>query len=313
MKKSQISVCMATYNGEKYIIEQLDSIWKQTRQPDEVIICDDCSKDNTVKLIHQFISEHGLTDKWCVYCNEQNKGYPGNFYYAMSLCQGDIVFLADQDDIWEAQKIEKMSLALEADEDMLLLASAWSIIDKNGKIVTKTKNSKSDLEYTNVSVQQIFYKYEWPGMAMCYRNEFVKEVLRDVQHTKLAHDVALALSAAEMNGFKRMDECLQYHRNHDSNAAMEEHRVLKLLNKGRKVLEIKRYIVMLQEVLHCKELLQEESRAFVLRKLGIMQERLQNLEKGKMLRIIKQYLKNRDVIRASTVVCDCLICWQRYD
>ena len=74
-----ISVCMCTYNGEKYILPQLESIHAQTVAPDEVIICDDNSTDQTVSIIRDFIKEHGLEDTWSLHCNEENKGYPGNF------------------------------------------------------------------------------------------------------------------------------------------------------------------------------------------------------------------------------------------
>lgn len=75
-----ISVCMCTYNGENFIKEQLESIFNQMRQPDEVIICDDDSADSTVKIISEFIREKELQSKWKLYVNETNKGYPGNFF-----------------------------------------------------------------------------------------------------------------------------------------------------------------------------------------------------------------------------------------
>lgn len=100
-----VSVCMGIYNGEKYIEEQLDSILRQTRRAEEVILCDDCSTDRTVEIVRLFIEKHGLGESWRLCCNKENRGYPGNFYYAMSLCAGDVVFLADQDDIWAETKL----------------------------------------------------------------------------------------------------------------------------------------------------------------------------------------------------------------
>ena len=88
-----ISLVMATYNGEKYLYEQLDSIRCQTMPPDEVIICDDCSKDSTVNMIQKYIDKYQLKH-WNVYENEKNKGYSKNFSDALKLAKGDIIFLS---------------------------------------------------------------------------------------------------------------------------------------------------------------------------------------------------------------------------
>ena len=101
-----ISVAMATFNGEPYIQEQLDSIYNQTRKVDEIIIVDDCSTDSTVRVIEQYILSHKDIDIK-LYKNEENLGYKKNFKKAISLCHGDYVFLSDQDDIWMTDKIEK--------------------------------------------------------------------------------------------------------------------------------------------------------------------------------------------------------------
>jgi glycosyltransferase involved in cell wall biosynthesis len=98
-----ISIAMATYNGEKYINEQIDSILKQTYQDFELIICDDCSTDNTVEVI----IEVGRNDKRVrFYKNGERLGYIKNFEKAMHLCRGDYIALSDQDDIWEKSHLE---------------------------------------------------------------------------------------------------------------------------------------------------------------------------------------------------------------
>lgn len=79
-----ISVVMATYNGGKYIERQLTTLLEQTRRPDEVIICDDVSTDNTAQLVQKFIKEHSLSDKWHFSINEKNLGYRKNFAQALA-------------------------------------------------------------------------------------------------------------------------------------------------------------------------------------------------------------------------------------
>jgi glycosyltransferase involved in cell wall biosynthesis len=101
------SIAMCTYNGEKYIEEQLQSIIQQTMEPDEIIICDDCSQDNTVSIIKHTLEK--WSGKWQLIVNEKNLGYKKNFQKAITLCSGDIIYLSDQDDVWDLKKIEIMS------------------------------------------------------------------------------------------------------------------------------------------------------------------------------------------------------------
>ena len=105
----KISVVVCTFNGEKYIIEQLQSIYQQTTMPDEVIIQDDCSTDRTRELIEKFIRNHNLQNEWTLICNKENMGWKKNFMNAISKASGDLIFLSDQDDIWYLDKIEKMA------------------------------------------------------------------------------------------------------------------------------------------------------------------------------------------------------------
>ncbi len=101
------SIAMCTYNGEKYIREQLESIIGQTLPPDEIVICDDCSKDHTIQVVRDTLKN--WDGRWTLVCNEKNLGYKKNFEKAISLCHGDIIYLSDQDDVWDIHKIEIMN------------------------------------------------------------------------------------------------------------------------------------------------------------------------------------------------------------
>lgn len=96
------SVALCTYNGEKYIKEQLDSILNQTKKVDEIIVCDDCSSDKTVEILNHYSSTNPGLFK--IYINEQNLRSVKNFEKAITLCTGDIIFLSDQDDFWVNEK-----------------------------------------------------------------------------------------------------------------------------------------------------------------------------------------------------------------
>jgi glycosyltransferase involved in cell wall biosynthesis len=113
-----ISVAMCTYNGSKHIKEQLESIIYQTRKPDEIIICDDCSSDNTVEIAQNLLSVS--TIKSTIIRNEINLGFRKNFEKAIGLCHGDIVFLSDQDDVWLPEKIEKVANIFDNDEEVIM-------------------------------------------------------------------------------------------------------------------------------------------------------------------------------------------------
>src|SRR5690554_2119128 len=104
-----ISVCMATYNGGRYIEEQLNSILSQLGPDDEVIICDDCSTDNTVEKATA-IGDSRIK----IFRNEKNLGYIRNFEKSVVLANGDYIFLSDQDDIWPSGRIALMLSAMKS-------------------------------------------------------------------------------------------------------------------------------------------------------------------------------------------------------
>lgn len=91
-------MALTTYNGSEFIIELLDTLRLQKRVPDEVIIGDDCSTDNTVEIVKNYIKKYSLSS-WTIYSNVQNLGWQENFKEVISKTTGDYVFLADQDDL----------------------------------------------------------------------------------------------------------------------------------------------------------------------------------------------------------------------
>ena len=100
----RISIALVTYNGEKFINKQLESLLLQNVLPDEIIIVDDCSKDKTYELLMSFEKISPFEVK--LYQNKINIGVSKNFGKAISLCTGDLIFLCDQDDFWYKNKIE---------------------------------------------------------------------------------------------------------------------------------------------------------------------------------------------------------------
>lgn len=99
-----ISVALCSYNGEKYIREQIQSILDQTVSVDEIVVCDDGSTDDTIQIIENIQKKTSVEIN--IYCNKTNLGVCANFQKAVDLCNGDIIFLSDQDDIWYPNKVE---------------------------------------------------------------------------------------------------------------------------------------------------------------------------------------------------------------
>ncbi|ETC93298.1 hypothetical protein T481_01650 [Enterococcus faecalis PF3] len=134
------TVVMATYNGEKNILEQLDSLKNQSKKIDEVLIWDDCSTDSTVKIIENFISENKLGETWHLKINTENLGWRKNFFNLLNAATKEIVFTCDQDDIWDASKIEVMCEAF-ANTDVKVLVSDYTELVEPGGLAEELKKN----------------------------------------------------------------------------------------------------------------------------------------------------------------------------
>ncbi len=148
----KISVAIATYNGERFLREQLDSLYGQTRVPDEVCVSDDCSKDGTVAILKEYQQKYGL--KYSV--NKCSLGVNKNFENAIRSCIGDYVMICDQDDIWLPQKIEKTYTKIkeiEGDKPAVVSSQCWRI-NACGQIISKkTKISKDTFSCADTILQ----------------------------------------------------------------------------------------------------------------------------------------------------------------
>ena len=154
----KISVCLATYNGEKYIKEQLDSILPQLSANDEIIISDDNSTDDTINIIRSLNDE-----RIKIYVNK-TKGIVKNFENALNNASGDIIFLSDQDDVWKNDKVKKILSAFSSDNSLTLVFSNAEIIDENGI-------SKKWMQYMKNSIMSTGGKYSTARMVVDYTNQ----------------------------------------------------------------------------------------------------------------------------------------------
>lgn len=119
---------MCTYNGERYLEEQLLSFANQTRLPDEIVICDDGSTDDTIKIANEISKQLPFFVR--IYENPDNLGVTKNFEKAIKLCEGDIIFLSDQDDILMPEKIEKIMNVFRNEPDIGYVFSDAQVVDE---------------------------------------------------------------------------------------------------------------------------------------------------------------------------------------
>lgn len=221
----KVSVAMTTYNGEKYIIEQLDSLKKQTRMIDQVIICDDCSSDGTVRMIEQFIQKNHLNSNWKVICNDNNLGYADNFHKAIGLCDGDIIFFADQDDIWNIDKIEIMTEQMKENSDIKVLYSDYEpyyctedapVISKN---VIKQMNGDGSILMQQFDKWSIYIRSE--GCTMCVTKTFWDEIQK-YWFSGFAHDEFVWKMALCADGLYVLHKSTLKRRLHSNNVSKKK-------------------------------------------------------------------------------------------
>lgn len=195
-----ISVCMATYNGEKYIEEQVKSILPQLAENDELIVSDDCSTDRTVEILENFndkrikIFRHNKNDvkiPACLSTKSADKFYlvARNFENALINAQGDYIFLSDQDDVWVPNKVEKTIPYLK--EDRLVISDAWIV---NSDLEKTDKLSKYRV-YKKGFFKNIRRKGGSPHGCVCAFTKNIKKFILPIPKNVLTHDYWLGLLA----------------------------------------------------------------------------------------------------------------------
>jgi glycosyltransferase involved in cell wall biosynthesis len=168
----KVSVVLASYNGEKFIKRLLESILQQTRLPDEIVIVDDNSTDATFQVIENFIqsNENKTRLQFRLFKNENNLGFANNFRKALSYARGDLIVLADQDDIFLTNKIEKIESHLNTNEQIKIFISAYKMIDENDKIISDSKPFKKN---KIVTFHELVKGNSYPGCSLAFRSELM--------------------------------------------------------------------------------------------------------------------------------------------
>jgi glycosyltransferase involved in cell wall biosynthesis len=207
-----ISIAMTTYNGERHVGKQLDSLSGQSRLPDEVVVCDDCSRDGTVKILEEFAATAPFVMR--IVANEKNVGYVENFSKALELCTGDIIFLCDQDDVWLPNKLVAMEEYFER-HPLVQLA----IHD-----IAFCKGDLTEIGQTKIQrMEGVFDLYDAyvVGMASAARAAFLRRCLPIPSSAGLTHDRWLHLCANTLGRKGLVREVLALHRRHGGNVTFD--------------------------------------------------------------------------------------------
>ncbi|MEB5880307.1 glycosyltransferase [Enterococcus gallinarum] len=225
MKSNKVSVLLATYNGEDYIRDQLESLKIQSYNDFNVIIKDDNSTDNTVKIIEEFINYNKLYS-WYLYKNKTNVGWRKNFRDLLDECDSEYMFFCDQDDIWEQKKIELCIEQFKKNSKIKVLITDYvEFFEKKGKEEPPRKlkvNSKNKVFFS----QKNWFNSR-PGCCMAI-NKDVKNLivgLIDDSDYTLPHDAASYMIGEITDALYLLPYELTHWRKHISSTLRQENQI----------------------------------------------------------------------------------------
>jgi glycosyltransferase involved in cell wall biosynthesis len=220
MKKYKISIVMCTYNGSKYLQEQLDSIALQTRLPDELIICDDGSKDTTLDMLFNFQKQAPFYVK--IQANEYNIGTGKNFENGIKYSSGDIVLLSDQDDEWYSCKISKIEKYFIENESIEAVFSDSDVVNaslgKLGYTFWESMNFnkiQQNLFNTGQSFELLVKKSVIAGATLAFKRKCIEYILPIPD--KVNYDAWISILISMFGRIMPLNESLNQYRQHDNN------------------------------------------------------------------------------------------------
>lgn len=202
-----VSVCMATYNGEAYIEQQLHSILKQIRVDDEIIISDDFSKDRTCEVIKSFEDE-----RITLLENKTQSGVIRNFEKALQLSKGDYIFLSDQDDVWLDNKVKVF----------LQYLKKYDVVQSDAAVVNSKLEvlypSYFDLTGSDTGLIKNLWKNNYIGCNMAFRRKVLDIALPFPKDIPM-HDMWIGITGEFLFKTYFIGDKLLLYRRHNSTAS----------------------------------------------------------------------------------------------
>jgi len=221
---STVSIAMCTYNGERYLQAQLDSLLAQTRRPDQIVIRDDVSTDTSMDLLRAFVPRaEALGIAVDLQANPQNVGYRRNFDGALRACSGEVIFLCDQDDVWHAGKVARICAEFDVRPRLLAVHSDALLIDGQGATLPKRL-----FDSLGIGGAELRRMHAGDGLAMMLKRKMVtgaamalrRRVLEDalpLPTSAWVHDAWIGTLAAMRGDIDSLPEPLIGYRLHSHN------------------------------------------------------------------------------------------------
>ncbi len=204
-----VSIALCTYNGQAHIAEQLDSLVNQSYSTTEIVVVDDRSKDDTVKIVQQYRENHPQIQ---LTINPKNLGYQKNFEKAFSLCKGEYILPSDQDDIWSLEKVEEL---IKNVGDHLLIYHDSAFVSARGEPIGMKMSDMLNMVEGGDPIPFLFYNCV-SGHSMMFSRKLLPHVLPLPQ--KGVYDHYIAFVATSQGKIKYFPEALVKHRQHEGNA-----------------------------------------------------------------------------------------------
>ena len=212
------SVALCTYNGEKFLREQLDSILKQTQMVDEIVVCDDGSTDSTRQILDDYHQNYPTLFK--IFKNEINLRSVKNFEKAISLCENEIIFLCDQDDLWIENKVAFITNYFSNNSNIEVVATNGYGIDDAGKLLEVHSLWDIPQFFREENIEIDYFKIVAfagniaTGASMALRKNFVSKIFPFPVISEFHHDEWIALQASSHHSFDFLQEKLFKYRIH---------------------------------------------------------------------------------------------------
>lgn len=210
-----ISVAMATYNGARYIREQIDSILSQTIQNFEIVICDDCSMDDTWDILEEYAASDS---RFRIFRNSGNVGFKKNFEKAISLCTGEYIALCDQDDIWEPDHLEQLLTHV---GDKMIACGDALMVDLDNQSMNMLLSYQESLDFVldddlKKAYSVYYFRSPYQGAGMLIRKKFF-DVALPVPEGIAYHDAWFSLLACFYGGINFFRIPISRYRRHNNN------------------------------------------------------------------------------------------------
>jgi len=206
-----VSILLATYNGEAYLEEQINSLLLQDYPNIEIIACDDASTDNTFEILLQFEKYTNFH----IYRNAQNLGYIKNFEKLIELSNGDFTAFCDQDDIWHENKISAL-ISIAEDTGCGLVYSDAVVIDRDGNVIHSSLRKSQNIEFVDQSFQSFYFYNCVTGCTSLARKNVIINFL-PFPDGIIVHDWWIAFCFARIDRIRYTHEKLIRYRLHNTN------------------------------------------------------------------------------------------------